>query len=375
MLWIPIKLLTGDRRKYLTLVFGLALASFLIVQQIAIFLGVMRRTAVQIENIHQPDLWVMDAGTKYYSDRMALPEKVLNHIRGIEGVDWAVPIMIDFIQVRFQDGSYTVACLIGVDRVSKIGLPNNIFYGRPEDLNRPDAAFWDHIDMSQFDRLANGEYIEANERRFQIIGQTAPPRELLNTPTLTTTYERATKLVRTPRRPVSFVLVGLKDGYTNEDVAVRITQHTGTKVLTQEEFFWATIMHNLKYTGIPANFGVTVLLGLLIGMAITAQTFYAFTLENLVNFAILRTSGARNSTLVWMILVQSMMVGLQGWCIGVGLAALSGIPIGPRSLLAFYLPPGLLTGSLVAVLGMAILAAALSVRKVLSSPPALLLRR
>jgi len=375
MLWIPVKLLTGDRRRYLTLVFGLALASFLIVQQIAIFLGVMRRTAVEIESIHQPDLWVMDPGTAYYSDRMSLPGKVLGQVRGIEGVQWAVPILIDFVRIRFRDGRYTAANLIGVDRVSKVGFPDQIAQGRIMDLDRPEAAFWDHIGMSQFDQLTIGEYVEAHEHRFQLVGETCPPRELLNKPTLVTTYERAIKLVRPQRRPLTFVFVGLKPGHSRPEVASRIARITGTKVLTQRQFFWATVMHNLKYTGIPANFGVTVMLGLLIGMAITAQTFYAFTLANLANFAIMRTSGARNATLVWMILVQCMMVGLQGWCIGVGAAALSGIPIGPRSLLAFYLPPGLLAGSLVTVLAMAVLSATISISKVLRTPPALLLRR
>ena len=37
-------------------------------------------------------------------------------------------------------------------------------------------------------------------------------------------------------------------------------------------------MHN---TGIPINFGISVLLGFIVGAAIAGQTFYNFTLENL----------------------------------------------------------------------------------------------
>jgi putative ABC transport system permease protein len=373
--WIPIRLLAGDRRKYLTLVFGLALASFLIVQQIAIFLGVMRRTAVEIENISQPDLWVMDPGSIYFPDRMGLPNKLLSHVRGVEGVSWAAPLLVDYARLRLRDGTFTVANLVGVDRVSRVGFPGQITCGRPEDLNRPDAAFWDHIDMPQFDKIAPGECLEAYERRVRIVGLASAPRELLNKPTLITTYEQGLKCVPPNRKALTFVLVGLKQGYTNREVAARISTLTGTKVLTQGEYFWATVGHNLRHTGIPANFGVTVLLGLLIGMAITAQTFYAFTVENLPNFAILRTTGAHNRMLVWMILAQALLVGLQGWGIGVGIAALSGLPFGQRSLLAFYLPPGLLAGSLLAILGMAMLSALFSIRKVLASPPALLLRR
>jgi hypothetical protein len=46
--------------------------------------------------------------------------------------------------------------------------------------------------------------------------------------------------------------------------------------LTQEEFAWRSINYILERTGIPINFGITIVLGVIIGAAITAQTFYIF---------------------------------------------------------------------------------------------------
>ena len=37
----------------------------------------------------------------------------------------------------------------------------------------------------------------------------------------------------------------------------------------------------MKYTGIPINFGITAMLGFLVGTAIAGQTFYLFTVDNL----------------------------------------------------------------------------------------------
>ena len=55
-----------------------------------------------------------------------------------------------------------------------------------------------------------------------------------------------------------------------------------------------TIDYYLRYTGIPFNFGITALLGFLVGTAIAGQTFYNFTIENLKQFGALKAMGMTN---------------------------------------------------------------------------------
>jgi len=45
MRWLAWRMLTGDRTKYLGIVFGVAFGSLLIAQQSSIFVGLMRRTS------------------------------------------------------------------------------------------------------------------------------------------------------------------------------------------------------------------------------------------------------------------------------------------------------------------------------------------
>ena len=45
MNWLAWRMLTGDRTKYLGIVFGVAFGTVLIAQQLAIFVGLMRRTS------------------------------------------------------------------------------------------------------------------------------------------------------------------------------------------------------------------------------------------------------------------------------------------------------------------------------------------
>src|SRR5207244_457614 len=99
----------------------------------------------------------------------------------------------------------------------------------------------------------------------------------------------------------------------------------GLKAMTRDDFMWLTIDYYLKRTGIPINFGITVALGFVVGAAIAGQTFYLFTVENLKQFGALKAMGVSNIRLVGMSLLQAMVVGVMGYGLGVGGAALFGI--------------------------------------------------
>ena len=79
----------------------------------------------------------------------------------------------------------------------------------------------------------------------------------------------------------------------------------------------------MQRTGIPVNFGITVLLGFIIGAAIAGQTFYLFTIDNLKQFGALKAMGVSNGGIVGMVLVQGLVVGVLGYAIGFGLAAVA----------------------------------------------------
>ena len=64
--WIAIKMLVGDRAKFLGIVMGLSFAALLITQQGSIFCGLMLRTCAQIIDIGKADLWVMHSGRSVY---------------------------------------------------------------------------------------------------------------------------------------------------------------------------------------------------------------------------------------------------------------------------------------------------------------------
>ena len=175
-------------------------------------------------------------------------------------------------------------------------------------------------------------------------------------------------------RTLSAVLVQPRPSVPEAELCRRIGAQTGLLALTREEFADRTIDYALQRTGLLANFGTTVLLGFIVGIAISGQTFYTFTVENLPQFAMLKAMGAVNRRLVWMILQQAATVGSIGYGLGVGLAAVFGELTRGHSKLVFHMPWQVLAGTGAAIVLVTMLSSLLSILRVLRVEPARILR-
>jgi putative ABC transport system permease protein len=169
MSWIALKMLVGDKAKFFGIVLGLTFAAMLITQQGSIFCGLMARTAGQIYDITGADLWVMDANVRYIDDVKPMIENNLYRVRGVEGVEWAVPLYkgngrakINSYGVDPQDNDYKrfevieQVILLGVDDSSMVGgpTPKQMIVGRLPDLRKPDAVI---VDFTRLRKLYPGE--------------------------------------------------------------------------------------------------------------------------------------------------------------------------------------------------------------------------
>ena len=109
---VALRMLVGDRAKYLGLIFSIAFATMLMSNQISIFIGVMQRTANQVVDVQEADLWVMDPRVRYVDEVEPLTDMQLYSVRSVEGVAWAVPFHKsvglahagDTLQKRHPDG-------------------------------------------------------------------------------------------------------------------------------------------------------------------------------------------------------------------------------------------------------------------------------
>jgi putative ABC transport system permease protein len=222
--------------------------------------------------------------------------------------------------------------------------------------------------------LKVGDEMELNDNWSVVVGICRVTQTFQTNPVIYTTYSSATSFAPSQRLLLSFVTVKAKPGENLHALCQRIERATAMRAYTRDEFKMVTFLYYLKYTGMPINFLTAVALGFLVGVAISGQTFYNFTLDNLRYFGTLKAMGAKNGMLLRMILLQALVVGGVGYGLGVGAASAWGMLIGARTQLAFRLPWQLLVVSAVAVLVICLSSAALSIRKVMKLEPAVVFR-
>ncbi|MBI4378716.1 MAG: FtsX-like permease family protein [Nitrospinae bacterium] len=385
MNFVAIKMLVGDRAKYLGILIGLTFSSFLITEQMAIFTGLMTRTFGFITDTSIADVWVMDPKVQFVDDIKPMQDTQLYRIRGVDGVEWAVPLYKGLLKAKLESGTFQTVNMIGLDDATLIGGPSKMIQGKLEDLRQSEGVIVDIVGATG--KLAKpplspggeripiniGDTLEINDHRATVVGTCVVTRTFQSQPVVYTTYSRATIFAPRERKLLSFILVKAKQ---NEDIHAltrRIRKVTGLAAYSRDEFKQLTVNYFMKYTGIPVNFGIAVLLGFVVGIAIAGQTFYNFTLDNLRHFGTLKAMGTTNAKLLGMIILQAMIVGGIGYGIGVGAATLFGYMVKGTEL-AFRLPWQILAITGLAMAFICILSAVISIRKVMKLEPAIVFK-
>ncbi len=377
MNWVAWKMLTGNRGKYVAIILGVMFAAGLIAQQSSIFCGLMLLTTSQIQDIAGADIWVMDPNVQFIDDIKPMSDNALFRVRGVKGVDWAVRLYKGLSRARLPDGNFQQVILIGLDDATLVGAPQEITVGSLADLRRPNAIMIDEAGYHQLwpgEPFRVGQMFEMNDHLAEIVGVVKARRTFQTFPVIYTRYSQATQFAPHERKVLSFVLANGEPHLDQQEVCRRIQEQTGLQALTRKDFMWKTLAYFWYKTGIPINFGITVLLGFIVGTAIAGQTFYLFTVENIRQFGALKAMGASNGSLVRMIMLQAAIVGFIGYGFGVGGAAVFGWATRAQDKLAFYMPWWILVGTGVAVVLVSLIASLLSLWRVLVLEPAVVFK-
>ncbi len=382
MLSYAIKMLIGDKVKYVSIVLGLCFASFIITQQAAILLGIVNRTYGFVTDTSQPNIWVVDQTVQYIDDIKPLKDTDLYRVRSVEGVEWAVPLYKGLIQARLRNGTFQTCILIGIDDATLIGGPPILLQGKLQDLRMSDAVIVDRVGattkLAAYDGersipLKVGDRMELNDNRAYVAGISEVSRTFQSQPVIYTTYERATSFVPSQRKLLSFIIAHSSPGIDPEEVCRRIKSQTGFAAYTTSQLKWLTLLYYVKNTGIFVNFGVAIILGFIIGTAVAGQTLYNFTVDNLPYFAVFKAMGADNKMLIKIVLLQALFVSALGWGIGMGAAALFGY-LTSGTELSFSLPLYLYLLSGLSILFISLLSSFICIKKIVKLDPAIVFK-
>ena len=324
MSFIALRMLTGDRAKYFGLVFAIAFCTFLLENQSSVFTNVLKRTASQILDVTDAEVWVMDPKTEYWEQTKALKDTDLTRVRSVSGVEWAVRLFKGNPVAKTLDGKFAASFLIGIDDATLAGAPRKMLLGSWQRLREPHSVVVDqagYILLYPGEPLELGRTLEMNDHRVTIVGISDASAPFVSLPVMHARYSEAVDFLGHERTQLSFVIARPARGTSPAELTRRIQERTGLRARTAEEFMWDCIRYYMKNTGIPINFGITIGVALVVGTVVAGQTFYLFTLENLKQFGALKAIGVTNGRLIGMILLQAATAASLGFALGTGIAA------------------------------------------------------
>jgi putative ABC transport system permease protein len=378
MNFVALRMLTGDPAKYFGLVFAIAFCTFLLENQTSIFANILKRTASQILDVTDAEVWVMDPKTEYWEQTKALKDTDLTRVRGVPGVEWAVRLFKGNPIAKTLDGKFAASFLVGLDDATLAGAPRKMLMGSWQRLREPDSVVVDkagYILLYPGEPLELGRTLEMNDHRVTIVGISDASAPFVSLPVMHARYSEAINFLGRERTQLSFVVARPAQGTSPEELTRRIQAKTGLRARTTDEFMWDCVRYYLKNTGIPINFGITIGVALIVGTVVAGQTFYLFTLENLKQFGALKAIGVTNGRLMGMILLQAGTAASLGFALGTGMAAtffeITLHVVATRGIVLMWQNVAL-TGA--CILFVAIVASVLSIRRVLVLEPAAVFR-
>ena len=369
ILRIGFKLLVNDKPKFFALLIGITFAVFLMMQMTSMFAGILSRASSNVTNIGA-SMWIMDPGVNTPTSAIPMPNYVLDAVRSMDGVNYAVPLFMGGALVKLNSGNYQSVTVIGLDDSSLFGRPE-LEEGNIQDIYADNTFFVVHD--SEFMKLEHpkiGTSFELNDHRGTIVGIARVASNGLNgIPTLYTTYNRAIEYLPTTRYTISYILVQPKSKAVIASIKSQVAK-LGYIALTKDEFNKSTSDYYTYKTGIGTNILMMTVISFIVGLSISGQTFYTFILENLEKFGALKAIGAKGRELIYMILFMAFFTAMTGYGLGIGLVTLM-ITIAKTNLPNYaatitYQNLGL---ALVMVLVIAAISSYIGIRKVLKIEP------
>jgi len=272
MNFVALRMLTGDRAKYLGLIFAIAFSTFLLENQTSIFAGIMRRTGSQIIDVTEANVWVMDPATKYFEETKALKDTDLLRVRGVAGVDYAVRLFKGQPVARTAKGNFSMTVLLGLDDATLVGAPRKMLLGSWERLREPESVVIDkagYVLLFPGEPFELGRALEMNDHLVRIVGISDAGAPFASFPVMHARYSEAVNFLGRERSQLSFIVARPEAGVTPKELTRRISERTGLRARTSKEFRWDCIDYYMKNTGIPVNFGITIGIALIVGLVVS----------------------------------------------------------------------------------------------------------
>lgn len=367
-----VRMLWHDKLKMMGTLIGAVFAVVLSNQQAGIFLGLISKNVMYVENT-DADLWIAPPSTEQFQAGKSIPLSAMFAARGIPGVAWAEPLLVGGASVQLPAGGSESVTLIGTRLPRLAGGPWNLVAGSASQLGNSDTMVFEDSERDKLGGLNVGSIREVNGHRTRVGGFTWGLLPFGPSYTFAE-FDYARLLLKSPSDQTSFVLIGLAKGASAKEVQRTLAaRYPEVKVMTKAEFKGNIVSYLLTRSPIGVSFGSSALMGLIVGFAIVALSMFSAVVDNLREFGTLKAIGATTRDLALLLLTQSVIYGLAGSLIG--LAVVTSVADAVRSpKLALLLPPSLLIGTTILMVLMCIAASSLALLRIRKIEPAMVFK-
>jgi len=365
--------LAHDRVRFGVTIVGVTFSVILMSLQAALLIG-FAATSSQLVDVAVGDIWIVPKGTRNVDQSGDITTGRRYQALATPGVAAVEQMIVRFLPWKRPDGGIEVVIVVGVDPEHPAVTPWNFSAGSIDSLKQPDGIVIDTLYAQKLGVSRIGELIEINGHRTRISGLTSGIRAFTQSPYVFTSLNTARKLADLGEDRTTYLVVRTQNGAeVSEAINHLRSRFPDVDVWRAGAFSWRTREYWLLTTGAGAALVIAAILGLVVGVVVTAQTLYAATVERLQEYATLRAIGASKFYVHRIILTQALLAAILGFVLGISLS-FAAIHFARNGTAAFLLPWHFVVALAIATAAMCAAGAVISIRKVMRIDPAMVFK-
>lgn len=352
---------------------GIAFSVVLMVVESGLFQGFSTSTSSVIDH-SGADLWIAAKNTVYVDQAATFNERKYYQVLATPGVAQAEKYIVRWTVWKEPNGRNESVQIVGIQPDMPMGLPWNLVAGNVEQLKQPDAVIIDEIYKQKLSANQIGNRFEIFNHRSKVVGFTNGIRAFTTAPYVFTTFKNAQDFTGIAEDQTNFVLVKAAPGVSipalQAELQARLPEND---VRTTAEFSEMTRHYWMFTTGAGVAVLMAAALGLIVGIAVVAQTIYATTMDHIREYGTLKAMGAPNSYVFGVIMTQAAIAAVIGYAIGmvVSIFAVRGGSMGGAAIVLTWQTVVMM---FFLTLAMCLCAAVVSVKKLMTLDPAMVFK-
>jgi len=292
------------------------------------------------------------------------------------GVQQAEKYIQNFAYWKKPDGGVENVQVIGFHPGSGLGEPWNIVDGNSLDVKLEDGVIIDDLYKQKLGVRKIGDRVEIGDHRARVVGFTRGIRSFTTSPFVYTSFKNALNYTRPEARQdqLVYILIRVAPGFTAQEVQTNLLARlTDIDVYTSEEFSRRTRFYWMFTTGAGLAVLTAAFMGLIVGVAVVAQTIYAATVDHIREYGTLKAMGATNQYLYRVLIEQAVWSAVLGYTLALMVAHFI-VQASEKGGALILLPASMKIGMLFLAVFMCITAALVSINKVTRLDPAMVFK-